>query len=40
MMDNYNKWGTVNYVIADDTFNDRDIQDRKTSKCLPAIIPI
>ncbi len=26
MMDNYNKWGTVNYVIADDTFNDRDIK--------------
>lgn len=26
LMNNYNKWGTTNYIIADDTFNDRDIK--------------
>jgi radical SAM superfamily enzyme YgiQ (UPF0313 family) len=24
LMDNYNRWGTTNYIISDDTFNDRD----------------
>lgn len=24
LLENYNKWGTKNYIIADDTFNDRD----------------
>ena len=24
LMDNYNLWGTTNYIISDDTFNDRD----------------
>lgn len=26
IMNNYIKWGTTNYLIADDTFNDRDIK--------------
>lgn len=24
LLENYEKWGTTNYIIADDTFNDRD----------------
>ena len=24
IMENYNRWGTTNYIISDDTFNDRD----------------
>lgn len=24
LLENYNKWGVYNYIIADDTFNDRD----------------
>ncbi len=29
MMHNYEKWGTTNYIISDDTFNDRDSKIEK-----------
>jgi len=29
LLDNYKKWGTINYIIADDTFNDRDSKIEK-----------
>ena len=29
LMNNYEKWGTTNYIISDDTFNDRDSKIEK-----------
>ena len=31
MMENYTKWGTTNYIISDDTFNDRDSKIERPS---------
>ncbi len=37
IIDNYQKWGTTNYVIADDTFNDRDIKIQRLANVVERL---
>jgi hypothetical protein len=36
-MTNYEKWGTTNYIIGDDTFNDRDNKIEKLAKAVEVL---
>ena len=37
MMENYNKWGTTNYIISDDTFNDRDSKIERLARVVERL---
>jgi hypothetical protein len=37
LMNNYIKWGTTNYLIADDTFNDRDIKVQRLANVVKRL---
>lgn len=37
IMTNYSKWGTTNYIIADDTFNDRDEKIERLAKVVERL---
>ena len=37
IMNNYIKWGTTSYVIADDTFNDRDIKIQRLANVVEKL---
>lgn len=37
IMNNYVKWGTTSYVIADDTFNDRDIKIQRLANVVERL---
>ena len=37
LMTNYEKWGTTNYIIGDDTFNDRDNKIEKLAKAVEVL---
>ncbi len=37
MMENYTKWGTTNYIISDDTFNDRDSKIERLARVVERL---
>ena len=37
LMNNYEKWGTTNYIISDDTFNDRDSKIEKLANVVERL---
>ena len=37
LIENYNQWGTTNYIISDDTFNDRDSKIEKLANVVERL---